>query len=74
MTEEIEYRIEYTVQRKMPDDDDFVDIGFGSSGECDSPSSATFALGSYVDNWQWETEGAMPDPEDVRAQHEAMES
>jgi hypothetical protein len=32
-----EYRIEFTIQRREDGDDDFEDIGFGSSGAWDTP-------------------------------------
>lgn len=60
-----EYRIEYQIQRRSEGDDDFAEIGFGSSGGCDSTDAAAFAVESYVVNGQWETEAGQPDPEDV---------
>lgn len=69
-----EYRIEYSIQRRLPTDEDFVEIGFGSSGASSTISDAAFALESYVDNYQWETTPGMPDPEDIRAEIEGGES
>lgn len=59
------YRIEYTVQRRLPGEDDFTDVGFGSSGEWSDLDAADHALGSYIQNRQWETEPGMPDPKEV---------
>ncbi len=58
------YRIEYTIQREDADGD-FVEIGFGSSGTWGDVNSALHALGSYIENREWETEGDQPDPEEV---------
>jgi hypothetical protein len=57
-----EYRIEYSIQRQTPDDDDFTEIGFGSSGAWDSVDQAAYMLGSDVSHGAWETRPGMPDP------------
>ena len=62
-----EYRIEYTLQRKRPQDEDFIDIGFGSSGGSETPKAACHNIVSDVDNENWETEGDMPDPRDIKS-------
>ena len=56
-------RIEYTIQQEK--EDDWVDIGFGSSGCWDDVNSALYAVDSYVQNRQWETEDGMPDPKEI---------
>lgn len=58
-----EFRIEYTIQRKTAADEDFVDVGFGSSGAWGTLAAAEHILGSYIQNRQWETEPGMPDPD-----------
>lgn len=63
-----EYRIEYSIQRAADDSEEFVEIGFGSSGSCDDLDAAVFAIESYVGNGQWETSGDMPDPDAVMAE------
>ena len=63
-----EYRIEYTIQRMLPDEDDFTEIGFGSSGACRALEDAVYSVESYVGNGQWETEPDHPDPSDVMAE------
>ena len=63
---EPEYRIEYTIQRNSGDED-WAEIGFGSSGAWDSVDEALYAVDSYVQNRQWETEDGMPDPGEVEA-------
>lgn len=61
-----EYRIEYQVQRRdMNSDEDFIEIGFGSSCAQDSVNDAAYAIESYVQNRAWETDGDMPDPDEV---------
>lgn len=60
-----EYRIEYSIQRRTDDDDDFVEIGFGSSGAHDDMDAAAYALESMVTRGEWETEPGMPDPDDI---------
>lgn len=60
-----EYRIEFTIQRQQPGEDDFTDIGFGSSGGWNCIEAALYAVQSQVQNQQWETEEGMPDPEDI---------
>lgn len=60
-----EYRIEYSIQRQTDHDDDFVEIGFGSSGTWDDVDSALYAATSDVQNRNWETEPGMPEPNEV---------
>lgn len=62
-----EYRIEFTLQRCLPGEDDFSDIGFGSSGAWDSPATCAHMISSDIDNDIWETEPGMPDPSSIRA-------
>lgn len=66
MDDETEYRIEFTIQRKQPGDEDFTDIGFGSSGGWTDPEQCAHMVESAVQNWEWETERGMPEPESVR--------
>lgn len=63
---EPEYRIEYTIQRRLPGEEDFTDIGFGSSGAAADIDSAEHDMGSYIANRQWETTDGMPDPEEFK--------
>lgn len=60
-----EYRIEYQIQRQLPGQDDFTEVGFGSSGGWGSIDAALFSLESYVSRGQWETTEGMPDPEEM---------
>ena len=62
-----EYRIDYTLQRRREGEDDFADIGFGSSGAQPDPGQAAHMVESDVANEQWETEGDMPDPKEIKA-------
>lgn len=62
-----EYRIEFSIQRCLPGEDDFTEIGFGSSGSWDDLDACTHSIDSGVTNGEWETTGDMPDPDDVMA-------
>lgn len=62
-----EYRIEYTIQRRdvVGGEDDFTEIGFGSSGGWGSVDQAIHMAASDIQNRQWETTSGMPDPSTV---------
>jgi hypothetical protein len=60
-----EFRIEFAIQRQQPGDDDFVEIGFGSSGGWSTVDQAAHMLISAVQNREWETTKGMPEPRDV---------
>jgi hypothetical protein len=60
-----EYRIDYSIKYQGPDDDDFREIGFGSSGGSATPDAAAYVVESDIANRQWETTGDMPDPSAV---------
>jgi len=62
-----EYRIDFTITRRTATDEDFAEIGFGSSGACGSPAEAAFELESIVQNSLWETSAGMPDPKSIGA-------
>lgn len=64
-SERAEYRIEFSIQRCLPGEDDFTEIGFGSSGAWRDLDACTHSLDSAVTNGEWETTGEMPDPDDV---------
>lgn len=64
---EPEYRIEFTIQRAEKFGDEFVDVGFGSSGASDSVTSAAYALSAQIQNQLWETEPGMPEPAELEA-------
>lgn len=66
MSEPTEYRVEYTIQRRQDGEDDFTDIGFGSSGGWGSLDQAMHMASSAVECYEWETEPGMPDPEQIR--------
>lgn len=59
------YRIEFTIQRADEWGAEFVDIGFGSSGDAADVDSAVYGVTSLVQNRIWETEPGMPDPSEV---------
>ncbi len=65
---EILYRIEFSIQRRKESDEDFTEIGFGSSCGDSTIAGALYEVQSVVDNWQWETQPGMPDPDEIRAE------
>lgn len=60
-----EYRIDYTITRRGPGEDDFTEIGFGSTGASATVDQAAFELESSVQNRLWETGPGMPAPEEA---------
>jgi len=64
--DDTEYRVEYTIQRRQPGDDDFTDIGFGSSGAWQTPQACSHMVASDIDNYAWETTPGMPDPDTIK--------
>ncbi len=60
-----EYRLEFTITRRLPDEDDFTEIGFGSSGAWGDLGMCCHMVESAVTNNEWETEPGMPDPATV---------
>jgi hypothetical protein len=61
-----DYRVEFSITRRKDGEGDFTEIGFGSSGALDSIDAASFEVASMIQNWQWETQPGMPDPESLR--------
>lgn len=58
-----EFRIEYTIQANSADgEEDWADIGFGSSGAWSDVDTAVHMVESDVQNRGWETEPGMPEP------------
>lgn len=72
MNDETDYRIEYTIQRRKPGEDDFTDIGFGSSSGWGTPDQAVHMVASEVQNYGWDTEVGMPGPREIKADVEAQ--
>jgi hypothetical protein len=68
MNDETEFRIEFTITRRQPGEDDFTEIGFGSSGAWPDLTACTHMIDSAVTNGEWETESGQPDPESVLKQ------
>ena len=60
-----EYRIEFTITGRGPDDEDFKEIGFGSSGVWRGVDAALNDVDAIVQNRLWETLPDMPDPKEV---------
>lgn len=60
-----EFRIDFTVLRRQDGEDDFTEIGFGSSGAWGDVDQAMYMARSTVDNRQWETSAGMPEPRDA---------
>lgn len=55
---EVEYRIEFSVQRCQPGEDDFTEIGFGSSGTWSDIDTCAHMLTSAVQRQEWEEAGS----------------
>ena len=73
-TDEIEYEIVYTLRRRLPGEEDFSEIGFGISGMWTSPEQCAYIVASDIQNFGWETEGDMPDPDQIKADLERADS
>lgn len=65
-----EYRIDYTVHRRRDGEEDFTEIGFGTSGDWFTPAGAAHMVESAVQRYDWESEPGMPEPEDVKREIE----
>lgn len=65
--DEDEFRIEFSITRRRAsqDEDDFTEIGFGSSGAWSTIDQCAHMVISAVQNKEWETTEGMPDPEEV---------
>lgn len=72
--DETEFRIEFTITRRQPGEDDFTEIGFGSSGTWSDLAVCTHMIDSAVTNGEWETESGQPDPESVLNQGDPEET
>jgi hypothetical protein len=62
MSSSDEYRIEYQIQRRTESDDDFVEVGFGSSGAWSSVMQAVHMAESAIEHAEWVTLPGMPEP------------
>ena len=60
-----EYRIDFTIMRRQDGDEDFTEIGFGSSGAWANIDAASYAMESDIQNRIWETSEGMPDPDSL---------
>ena len=65
--DETQYRIEFSIQRQQPGDEDFVEIGFGSSGAWHDLDACTHMIDSGVSHGEWETSEGMPEPDEIMA-------
>lgn len=68
---ETDYEIVYTLRRRLPGDEDFSEIGFGTSGMWSTPGECAHMLSSDVQNYGWEVEAGMPDPDGIKVEVEA---
>lgn len=62
-----EFRIDYTILRRRAGEDDFAEIGFGSSGAWSDVAQAGHMVETDVTNGDWETSEGIPDPAEVTA-------
>lgn len=60
-----EFRIDYTIHRRRSGENDFVEIGFGSTPAEGSVDAALYFAESAIQNREWETSGDMPDPSEA---------
>lgn len=60
-----DYRIDFTITRRQDGDEDFAEIGFGSSGAWSTVNQAAYDVESAVQNRVWETSKGMPDPASI---------
>lgn len=60
-----DYRVEFTIQRQRPGEDDFTEIGFGSSAAWGDLDMCAHMIASALQRGEWETEAGHPDPADV---------
>jgi hypothetical protein len=65
-----EYRIDFTITRRRDGDEDFTEVGFGSSGAWGSVGAAAYEMESIVQNRMWETSDGMPDPDSLEGSDE----
>lgn len=65
-----EYRIDFTITRRQDGDEDFTEIGFGSSGAWERIDAASYAMESDIQNRIWETSEGMPDPDSLEEECE----
>ena len=61
-----DYRIEFSIQRRADGEDDFAEVGFGSSGAEGTVDQAAYMVESVVQNRAWETNPGMPDPDSLK--------
>jgi hypothetical protein len=59
------YRIDFTITRREPGDEDFTEIGFGSTSGSTTVGAASYEMESVIQNRLWETEGDMPNAAEV---------
>jgi hypothetical protein len=60
-----EYRIVFSIERRRPEDDDFTEVGFGSSGARDTVNDALYDLQSIIQTRLWETRPGQPESFDL---------
>lgn len=66
----IEEQIARVIDKALDDwqgEEDFTEIGFGISGAWTDPAQCGHILLSDMQNYSWEVENGMPDPEDIKA-------
>ena len=60
-----EYRVEFSITRRLPGEDDFTEVGFGSSGAWGTVAQASHIAASAIEAREWETADGMPNPDDL---------
>jgi hypothetical protein len=59
------YRIEFTITRRQDGEDDFTEVGFGSSTSWSTVYAAAHEVESLIQNQEWETRPGMPEPDEL---------
>ncbi len=60
-----DFRITFSIERRLPGEDDFTEVGFGTSGTSSTVDHAAHLLNSALQNGEWETSPGMPEPSEV---------
>ena len=69
----LEYEITYTIRRYRDGSDEPEEVGFGASARWRTVGAALHAVSSDIDNYLWETEPGMPDPDEIKAEMEVAQ-
>ncbi|WP_157410984.1 hypothetical protein [Actinoplanes rectilineatus] len=60
-----DFRITFSIERRLPDESSYSEVGFGTSASASTVDDAAYQLLSAVQNGEWETGPGMPNPSEV---------